>query len=440
NLMGRKRELEELESTILSFEEKLEKQKKQMEMAEQSLTAKKAALEKDKAELGQLQLEENTMTLSIASELNVEYSSLSTRTDFVTENLHRLDGELEKVFTEKTELEDQQNNSDSVLMEKNQKIAELRELIANASSAADTIAAEIQADEKDKEALLTERKSFFGQKDEISERLLNMEKESLRVQNKKEKLDQKIDALTSYMFEEYNMTYQSALSKYSPDFDNAKDLRATVSDLKNQIRGLGSVNIDAIEQYKEISGRYEFLSGQYQDLIESEKSLEKVIEDLDRGMRKQFNEQFSLIQQRFNEVFKELFGGGQGKIELDTEDPDVLTTGISIIAEPPGKKLQNMMQLSGGEKALTAISLLFAIQSLKPSPFCLLDEIEAALDDSNVTRFAQYLHKLSETQFIVITHRRGTMENADRLFGITMQEKGVSTLVSVDLVADQLDA
>ncbi len=440
NLMGRKRELEELESTILSFEEKLEKQKKQMEMAEQSLTAKKTALEKGKTELGQLQLEENTMTLGIASELNVEYSSLSTRTDFVTENLHRLDGELEKVFTEKTELEDQQNNSDSVLMEKNQKIAELRELIANASSAADTIAAEIQADEKDKEALLTERKSFFGQKDEISERLLNMEKESLRVQNKKEKLDQKIDALTSYMFEEYNMTYQSALSKYSPDFDNAKDLRATVSDLKNQIRGLGSVNIDAIEQYKEISGRYEFLSGQYQDLIESEKSLEKVIEDLDRGMRKQFNEQFSLIQQRFNEVFKELFGGGQGKIELDTEDPDVLTTGISIIAEPPGKKLQNMMQLSGGEKALTAISLLFAIQSLKPSPFCLLDEIEAALDDSNVTRFAQYLHKLSETQFIVITHRRGTMENADRLFGITMQEKGVSTLVSVDLVADQLDA
>ena len=163
----------------------------------------------------------------------------------------------------------------------------------------------------------------------------------------------------------------------------------------------------------------------------------KIIEELDRSMRKQFKEQFSRIQEEFDKVFKLMFGGGKGRLEL-MEDRDILEAGVRVIAQPPGKKLQNMNALSGGEKALTAIALLFAIQNLKPSPFCLLDEIEAALDESNVVRFAEYLHKLTEyTQFIVITHRRGTMQEADRLYGITMQEKGVSALVSVDLIDDK---
>ena len=157
-------------------------------------------------------------------------------------------------------------------------------------------------------------------------------------------------------------------------------------------------------------------------------------------MREQFTKGFADIQREFDKAFKELFGGGKGTLELQ-EGEDVLETGIMINAQPPGKKLQNMMQMSGGEKSLTAIALLFAIQNLKPSPFCLLDEIEAALDDSNVDRYAKYLHKLTKnTQFIVITHRRGTMNAADRLYGITMQEKGVSTLVSVNLIENDLDA
>ena len=185
--------------------------------------------------------------------------------------------------------------------------------------------------------------------------------------------------------------------------------------------------------------RYEFLKGQHDDLMEAEKTLVQIIEELDIAMRKQFEEQFAKIAKEFDSVFKQLFGGGKGTLEL-LEDEDILEAGIRIIAQPPGKKLQNMMQLSGGEKALTAIALLFAIQNLKPSPFCLLDEIEAALDDLNVTRFAKYLHKLTKhTQFIVITHRRGTMTAADRLYGITMQEKGVSTLVSVNLLEDELE-
>ena len=216
-------------------------------------------------------------------------------------------------------------------------------------------------------------------------------------------------------------------------------VRKQIGELKDSIRKLGHVNVNAIEEYKEISERHTFLSAQHNDLVQAAESLKQIIAELDEGMRKQFAEKFEQIQKEFDKVFKQLFGGGKGTLEL-MEDADILEAGIRIISQPPGKKLQNMMQLSGGEKALTAIALLFAIQNLKPSPFCLLDEIEAALDDSNVTRFAQYLHKLTKnTQFIIITHRRGTMNAADRLYGITMQEKGVSTLVSVDLIEHQLD-
>ena len=198
--------------------------------------------------------------------------------------------------------------------------------------------------------------------------------------------------------------------------------------------------MNAIEEYKEISERHAFLDAQHTDLVKAAETLQGIIDELDAGMRKQFTEKISRRSGKsLTACSAKLFGGGKGTLELE-EDTDVLEAGIRIISQPPGKKLQNMMQLSGGEKALTAIALLFAIQNLKPSPFCLLDEIEAALDDSNVTRFAQYLHKLTKnTQFIVITHRRGTMTAADRLYGITMQEKGVSTLVSVDLIEGELD-
>ena len=179
------------------------------------------------------------------------------------------------------------------------------------------------------------------------------------------------------------------------------------------------------------------MTAQYQDLKKAEEDLKKIIQDLDEGMRRQFTERFAAISDEYDRVFKELFGGGQGTLEI--REGDILESDIQIISQPPGKKLQNMMQLSGGEKALSAIALIFAIQNLKPSPFCLLDEIEAALDDSNVGRFTGYLRKLTHsTQFIVITHRRGTMVAADRLYGITMQEKGVSALISVNLVEGEL--
>ncbi len=241
------------------------------------------------------------------------------------------------------------------------------------------------------------------------------------------------------MWNEYEITLSDAKKLRKEELTDLPSMKSGIVTLKDEIRKLGDVNVNAIEEYRELMERYTFTKTQRDDLMEAEKTLENIIQELDTAMRKQFEEKFAEICREFDKVFKELFGGGKGTIEL-MEGEDILEAGIIITAQPPGKKLVNMMQLSGGEKALTAIALLFAIQNLKPSPFCLLDEIEAALDENNVSRFAKYLHKLTRnTQFIVITHRRGTMEQADRLYGITMQEKGVSALVSVDLIDKDLD-
>ena len=260
-----------------------------------------------------------------------------------------------------------------------------------------------------------------------------------RLNSQREKLEESIETQINYMWDEYEITLSDAASLRNEEMTDLPAMKKEATSLKDEIKKLGDVNVNAIEDYKNLMERYLFLKTQHDDLVEAEKTLMHIIEELDVSMRKQFHEKFAEICKEFDAVFRELFGGGKGTLEL-MEEEDILEAGIKIIAQPPGKKLQNMMQLSGGEKALTAIALLFAIQNLKPSPFCLLDEIEAALDENNVARFAKYLHKLTKyTQFIVITHRRGTMEKADRLYGITMQEKGVSTLVSVNLIDKDLE-
>ena len=201
---------------------------------------------------------------------------------------------------------------------------------------------------------------------------------------------------------------------------------------KGKIRALGDVNVGAIEQHKEVKERFEFLTAQREDILAAEEKLRQIIEELSILMEQQFREQFKVISENFSEVFREMFGGGRAQLRL-TDAAHVLESPIEIVAQPPGKNLQNMQLLSGGERALTAIAILFSILKMKPSPFCILDEIEAALDDANVSRYAQYLKKFAEeTQFIVITHRKGTMEHADVLYGVTMQEKGISKLISVD--------
>jgi len=266
-----------------------------------------------------------------------------------------------------------------------------------------------------------------------------LDKELIRITNNIEKLEMLKETQINYMWDEYELTYTSAL-EFKADIEMAETaIKQKIARLKSEMKQLGDVNVHAIEEYRQVKERYTFLTTQRDDLLLATEKLMDIIRELDEHMTIQFKEKFEEINLTFNEVFTELFGGGKGFLEL-TDSDNILESGIAIIAQPPGKKLQNMMLLSGGERAFTAIALLFSIQSLRPSPFCVLDEIEAALDDVNVDRFAAYLHKLSgETQFIVITHRKGTMESADALYGITMQEKGISTQVSVKLIQDQLE-
>lgn len=266
-----------------------------------------------------------------------------------------------------------------------------------------------------------------------------LEKELIRISGNIERNEMQKETQINYMWDEYELTYTKALT-FKTEIELAEStIKSKIASIKSEIKQLGDVNVHAIEEYRQVKERYTFLSSQREDLITAKEKLLGIIQELDEQMTAQFREKFNEINAQFNTVFKELFGGGKGFLEL-TDDEDILSAGITIIAQPPGKKLQNMMLLSGGERAFTAIALLFAIQSLRPSPFCVLDEIEAALDDANVDRFATYLQKLThQTQFIVITHRKGTMEAANALYGITMQEKGVSTQVSVKLIQDQLD-
>jgi len=373
------------------------------------------------------------------SAIQMETANLQQKYSFVLENVARVNEEIRKLEEEAKGLAGGTSDTQTIIDGKNQEIARLRELIDNAMHEMEEAKARLEEATGRKEEKSREQKGLFEKREELSNRMNQLDKELFRLQNQKEKLEEKLETHINYMWSEYELTFTTAEALRNPELTVLPDIKKKIDGLKSGIKGLGNVNVNAIEDYKEVSERYEFMKTQHDDLIQAEETLLKIIEELDIGMRRQFEEKFLEIKTEFDKVFRELFGGGHGTLEL-MEGEDILEAGIQIISQPPGKKLQNMMQLSGGEKALTAIALLFAIQNLKPSPFCLLDEIEAALDDSNVDRFAGYLHKLTKnTQFIIITHRRGTMVAADRLYGITMQEKGVSTLVSVNLIEDALD-
>ena len=426
-LQNRIEEMEGQEAHIAQAAESLEEQEK---ACQKEINRLEKQLEKEKA-----RREEAARRLE---EAKVSFSGLTQKNQFLLENILRVNRETEKLNGELTELTQGREAGSRQREERQQEIQEIREQIRQTESAMAELTATLEQENRVREADAAERKKFFDAKEEIDGRVRELDKEAVRLQNQKERLEEHLDKQVEYLWTEYGMTPSEAEAQRPEGLGSILEVRREVTKRKNQIRELGPVNVNAMEEYKEVSERYGFLKGQHEDLVEAEASLQKIIRELDVSMRTQFEENFARIQQEFQKVFQELFGGGKGTLEL-LESEDVLEAGIGINAQPPGKKLQNMMQLSGGEKALTAIALLFAIQNLKPSPFCLLDEIEAALDEPNVARYAEYLNKLKDhTQFIVITHRRGTMEMADRLYGVTMQEKGVSALVSVDLTDPSL--
>ncbi|MBO4389658.1 MAG: chromosome segregation protein SMC [Lachnospiraceae bacterium] len=379
-----------------------------------------------------------TKAAARVSALSVETAQLTEKEAYCQERRERLSQEIEVLEHEKENLEDAMKGNSRNISGKKAQIDAILKTIEEGRKQIEGIGAEAAEIQKKRDDCVKNQKNFFDQTQELSERIRLLSQEQVRLSNQLEKTEEKNTSSVEHLWNEYDMTPSEAIEAATPMKGSLTENRKHIAFLKDSIRKLGNVNVNAIEEFKEVSERYTFMKAQYDDLIESERAIAEVIEELEKGMREQFTEQFARIREEFNKAFKELFGGGNADLEL-VEEEDVIEAGIRINAQPPGKKLQNMMQLSGGEKALTAIALLFAIQNLKPSPFCLLDEVEAALDDSNVGRYAQYLKTLTEhTQFIVITHRRGTMAAADRLYGITMQEKGVSTLVSVNMVEEEL--
>jgi len=365
-------------------------------------------------------------------EKKMQLNSMAKDLDLYTERIAAFEKEKQELLQNKTQKEEEGKFLQEKNVAMNAQISKKKQIIKCLEEKANTLDAELQK----KLDIKKETESNIGQCQldikQQRERILVTQEEHRRLENKKTRIELELENSINKLWEEYELTFTTA-SEYKKDIGNILQAQKRINHIKNEIKALGNINIDAIEEYKNVKERLEFLNAQRNDLEEAKASLIKIIDDMVALMKKQFAEQFKIINTCFNEVFVELFGGGKAELKL-TSPENILESGVEIEVQPPGKKLQNLMLLSGGEKAFTAIALLFAILKVRPTPFCILDEIEAALDDVNVYRFAQYLKQFSKkTQFIIVTHRRGTMEAADVLYGVTMQEQGVSKLLSLKI-------
>lgn len=400
--------LVELNKKILAAEEKVNE-----------LTGSRAELTKKREEIS-LQLQNLRLEIvSSQKDIDALNSDIVFAKSTGNENLER-----------KAELNQEIERIKSVILEKTALIestnAEIEELIANQDERSKAIE-KINADREQLEKRSAEIRTI--ERDKTSERETSG-RELARLEERKINIQKQYDDIISKLWEEYELTRREA-EDCAVEIDDSKQAQRRLNELKQKIRSLGNVNVSAIEEYKEVSERYEFMSAQVNDVEKSKKEIEKLITDLTKQMKEVFVESFDQINKNFTYTFKELFGGGTASLSL--ADPEnILTSGIDILVHPPGKIVINLEALSGGEKALVAIALYFAIMKVRPAPFCVMDEIEAALDDVNVYRFAAYLRRMTDnTQFILITHRRGTMEEADVLYGVTMQDEGISKLLEL---------
>lgn len=363
--------------------------------------------------------------------LKISVSSFDESEASIQEIQERINQELENAHTsiENKNTQIEQIKKDNEELEKSiqetlQKIEEVKESVNSSSSKIE----ELKKERAQKSEKLSKQEDEITAKFKVIE---DLKGQLVKLDVKKTKIEEDINGVINKMWEEYELTPNNAEQYQKPE--NVALTQRRVNSLRTEIRELGSVNVDSIEEYKNLKDRYDFMSEQRLDLENTMSKLRKVISDMTQIMKEQFKEKFKVINKNFGEVFAELFGGGKAELTLEDEE-NILECGIDITVQPPGKKLQNMMLLSGGEKAFTAIALLFAILKINPAPFCVLDEIEAALDDVNVFRYADYLKKFTDhTQFLVITHRKGTMEVADTVYGVTMEESGISKLLSMKL-------
>lgn len=402
-------------SQIDELKETLENKEKELE----SITGDSKTLQKDREEVASKAAEIRLRIVSLQKDVEAntdEITRLKNRKTGHLDRLSELDGEIREI--------EEKNDELRALTERLS--ADEKALKANHGDAQNQINELIsQRDELEKQAndLRLHERAKSEERERLSGDIARLEERKIAMRNE-------YDNLTSKLYDEYQLTRREAAA-LEIEIDDYSLAAKRLAELKSQIRALGSVNVSAIEEYKEVSERYEFLSGQINDVETSRAELNKMIDDLTGKMAEQFREQFNRINSCFGQTFIELFGGGKAELRLEDER-DVLGSDIEIKVQPPGKNVQNINLLSGGEKGLSAIALLFAILKVTPAPFCIFDEVEAALDDVNVSRYAQYVRRMTKnTQFILITHRRGTMEEADVLYGVTMQEKGVSKLLEL---------
>ena len=363
--------------------------------------------------------------------LKISVSSFDESENSIDEMMARIEQDIENqnrsVELKQSAINDTQTdntNLETAIKNLEAQIKQIKQDVENSSTKVDEL----------KQERITQNEKLVKTEEAISSQftvLEGLKEQIVKLDVKKAKVEQDLQEVTEELWNEYELTPNNTEEYQKPT--NVATAQKRVNQLRNQIKDLGSINIDSIEEYKKTKERYDFMSEQRLDLENTAAKLRKIINEMLDTMQLQFKEKFSIISQNFNDVFVELFGGGKADLVLEDEN-NILECGIDIRVQPPGKKLQNMMLLSGGEKAFTAIALLFAILKMNPAPFCILDEIEAALDDVNVYRFAEYLKKFyKETQFLVITHRKGTMEVADTVYGVTMEENGVSKLLSIKL-------
>jgi len=400
-----------------------------LESLSKDLQAKEELLEKLTGDRAALAAEREALSQK-AADLKLQIMALEKDAQASTDEVQHLENR-------KLSHTDKQGALDSEIADYEQKNAQLLLNIENLRANAAQLR-ENTGDARQKiDELIAERDAIVKEQNDLRtlERAKSVERENLsgelaRLEERKIAMRKEYDDLTAKLYEEYQLTRReaAALEIIIEDYALAGK---RLNELKGQISALGSVNVSAIEEYKEVSERYEFMSEQISDVERSRDELNKLIHELTDKMAEQFREKFRQINNAFGETFSELFGGGRAELLL-SDERNILKSDIEIKVQPPGKNLKSIEPLSGGEKGLAAISLLFAILKITPAPFCIFDEVEAALDDVNVSRYAQYLRRMTgNTQFIVITHRRGTMEEADVLYGVTMQESGVSKLLEL---------
>ncbi|WP_411501755.1 chromosome segregation protein SMC [Brevibacillus centrosporus] len=424
DIAGYRKEMED----ALRKQEELQASLAAMDAQEKELAAQIAAAEAKRQEQLESKEEMNQKITSLKvlnAQVMQEHQSRLEQTERLLEQKSTLQKEWEEQNEALASLDELERTNESSGSELDEKIAEMRQ-------DKDRVAGLIQERRSERATLFYKQEQVEQQVKELRREVKSLEDKLHQEEVKVNRNEVELDHLLNKLSEEYEMSYDLAKQKYPARGEITEEIQI-VSRLKKQIGALGTVNLGAIEEYERLSERQQFLSTQEADLNEAKDMLYQVIQEMDTEMSRRFKETFDAISEQFRDVFVKLFGGGRADLLLSNPD-NLLETGIDIVAQPPGKKLQNLALLSGGERALTAMALLFAILRVKPVPFCVLDEVEAALDEANVNRFAEYMHHFSnQTQFICVTHRKGTMESADVLYGITMQEGGVSKLVSVKL-------